>query len=77
MEMVPDMMGEATAGRKERGKAMFQNVLIHLFNHGYELDDFSKGARSDLSLKGNRFEDITEHLGTDKPQNVLFVRNED
>jgi|EP00970_Alexandrium_tamarense_P000409 hypothetical protein len=76
MEMMSNFMGEATAGRKIRGKAMFTNALIHLFNHGYELDDSSKGGRSDLSLKTSLLEDIAQYLDTNRDDNVLFVLNE-
>ena len=55
---------------------MFTNALIHLFNNGYELDDSSKGGRSDLSLKTSLLEDIAQYLDTNRDDNVLFVLNE-
>ena len=72
MEMVSSLMDSAF-GAKTRGKDYLRTTLLHLANHGYELDSFSNrgGDRQGVSLQTSSFDEL-QSLADGK--NVLFVR---
>ena len=72
MEMVSSFMDSAF-GSKNRGDDYFRAILLHLANHGYELDSFSNrgGDRQGVSLQTSSFDEL-QSLADGK--NVLFVR---
>ena len=59
--------------KKSRGKDYLRTTLLHLANHGYELDSFSNrgGDRQGVSLQTSSFDEL-QSLADGK--NVLFVR---
>ena len=73
MEMVSSFMDSAFGSRRQ-GDDYIRAVLMHLANHGYELDSYSTRGDEASSLRTNTFDEI-QCLVDGK--NVLFVRRVD
>ena len=71
MEMVSSFMDTVT-GSENKGNDFFRAILLHMHNHGYELEPLSKNdSGQELSLHKNSFEEIQRVYDG---KNVLFVR---
>ena len=70
MEMVSSLMDSAF-GSRHQGHDYVRTVLLHLANHGYELDSFSKQGNTAVSLQTSTFDEV-RHIVDER--NVLFVR---
>ena len=73
METVSSYMGLAV-GLEARGKDYLKVALVHLANHGYDLDASSKsGKASGVSLKTSGFDEVVRAIDGG---NILFMREE-
>jgi len=74
MEMVSSLMDSAF-GAKGRGKDELGATLLHLANHGYELDAYTDGGNGGaVSLQTSPIEDVRRVVDG---KNALFVRRDD
>ena len=73
MEMVSSFMDSAFGSRRQ-GDDYIRAVLMHLVNHGYELDSYSTRGDEASSLRTNTFDEIRRLVDG---KNVLFVRRVD
>lgn len=73
MEMVSSLMDSAS-GAKGRGQDYLRTTLLHLGNHGYELDSYSERDNNSVSLQSSPFEEVWRHADG---KNVLFVRRDE
>ena len=73
MEMVSSFMDSAFGSRRQ-GDDYIRAVLMHLANHGYELDSYSKRGDEASSFRTNTFHEIRRLVDG---KNVLFVRRVD
>ena len=73
MEMVSSLMDSAFGSRRQ-GDDYIRAVLMHLANHGYELDSYRTRGNEASSLRTNTFDEIRRLVDG---KNVLFVRRAD
>ena len=73
METVSSLLDSAFRSRCQ-GDDYVCVVLMHLVNHGYELDSYSKRGNEASSLRTNTFDEIRCLVDG---KNVLFVRRVD
>ena len=73
MEMVSSLMDSVFRSRRQ-GDDYIRAVLMHLVNHGYELDSYSKRGDEASSLRTNTFHEIQRLVDG---KNMLFVRRVD